>query len=223
MQAESSALLAINGMHCAFFDGFMFMCSEKWVWLPFYASLLYVLLRNYSVRTALTVFFLILFTVLVTDQLSAQVMRPCFVRLRPTHMDNPIAPLLHIVNDYRGGTYGFPSSHAANGGGTAFFFVFLMRDRLLSWLMLFWLFLLSYSRLYLGVHYPSDVIVGIAVGCLCALLSYFCLCQLCRCERLRFDNVEECRSRTAKHTFVPLFVLLLTLAVFIVISASTLL
>lgn len=95
-----------------------------------------------------------------------------FHRLRPSHPDSGTSALLHLVNGYRGGTYGLPSCHSANSFGLAFFMVFMFRNRTLSTSILLWAVLNSYSRIYMGVHYPSDLIAGLLVGLSGAVLIY---------------------------------------------------
>ena len=105
--------------------------------------------------------------VTLADQVTASLLRPMFERLRPANLDNPISAMVHIVNDYRGGRYGFPSCHAAN----TFAVVSLMSLFFYRWrftlFIIMWALLNCYSRLYLGVHYPGDLIAGILVGSIC--------------------------------------------------------
>ena len=222
MQADASLLLAVNGLHNAFFDGFMQLCSDKWVWVPFYASILYVLLRRYPPRTAVTALLFIVLTIVMCDQLTAHVLRPQFARLRPSNLDNPLSQWVHVVDGYRGGPYSFPSSHAANTAGLAFFCACWFRQRWLSWLLAVWTLLVCYSRMYLGVHYPGDLLVGILVGMLCAWVAYWCLRRLCRWERLGLEPEPTGRSVQVVHDVVPTVMLLLTLAAFAVLSAGKL-
>jgi undecaprenyl-diphosphatase len=90
--------------------------------------------------------------------------------MRPANPDNPLSVFIHTVNDYHGGSYGFPSSHAANTAGLTCFCVFVLRRRWLSWVMVGWMVLVCYSRMYLGVHYPSDILAGWLLGFLCMQL-----------------------------------------------------
>jgi undecaprenyl-diphosphatase len=97
-------------------------------------------------------------------------MKPYFGRLRPSH-DPALDGLVHIVNDYRGGLYSFASSHAANAFGVSFFLWLTVRKSLgWIWIMFIWATIFSYSRIYLGVHYPADIVVGALLGCTIAFM-----------------------------------------------------
>jgi undecaprenyl-diphosphatase len=217
MQTDADVLLAVNGLHSSFFDTFMFLCSDKWAWVVFYASLFYVLLRNYSLRTALMLLLFIALTIVLADQLSAHVLRPWFGRLRPANLNNPLSQWVHVVNNYRGGPYSFPSSHAANTAGLAFFCTFLFRQRWFSWMMAAWMLLVCYSRMYLGVHYPGDLIAGILLGALCAAVTFGCYCRLQQVERLSLQHVRK-EPAALVHLYVPALALLLTVLAFLVCS-----
>ena len=121
-------------------------------------------------------------------------------RLRPSNPANPISDLVHIVNNYRGGRYGFPSCHASNSFGLAFFLVFLFRKRWLSLFILLWATLNCYTRIYLGVHYPGDLIVGAIIGCCGAAFMCYLLKKTAR--GASFGKV--------KHTEITIYVGLLT-------------
>ena len=96
--------------------------------------------------------------------LSASLIRPVVARLRPANLDNPLSAMVHVVDGYRGGAYGFPSSHAANTAGLTFFVIQVFRKRAMLWLMVGWMLLVCYSRMYLGVHFLGDILVGIIIG-----------------------------------------------------------
>lgn len=225
LQADAQLLLAINGLHSAFFDGFMMLSSDKWVWVPFYVSLFYVVLRNCTPRTSLAVLLFAVLTIVFSDQLTAHAMRPMFARLRPTNVANPLSQWVHLVNGYRGGPYSFPSSHAANTTALSFFFVLLFRHRALSWLMAAWTLLVCYSRMYMGVHYPTDIVVGMLVGIVCACITYWCMRWLVKIERLKLSlpsafppQGDGGGSSPLVHWYVPGIVLLLTLVAFAIAS-----
>ena len=111
-------------------------------------------------------------TITYADQVCATLIRPLVERMRPSNPNNPISEFVHIVNGKRGGRYGFPSCHAANSFALAFFLMFLFKNRFLTLFILFWAALNSYSRIYIGVHYPGDLAMGMLVGFSGALLLY---------------------------------------------------
>ena len=113
---DTDLLLLINGMHNAFFDSFMSAYSGKLVWVPLYASILYVIFRNFSWRVALLCVVAVALTITFADQVCSSAIRPAVERLRPSRTPE-LDGLVHIVNGYRGGRYGFPSCHAANTFG----------------------------------------------------------------------------------------------------------
>lgn len=130
IEADNACLLAINGWHVPWADTFMYAFSGKWIWIPLYASLLYVIGRNLRWQVAVGCAVAIALTIVFADQVGASLIRPEVARLRPSNLENPLSAMVHIVNGYRGGSYGFPSCHAANTFGLAFFLVYLFRSRL---------------------------------------------------------------------------------------------
>ena len=169
---DSQLLLAINGLHNPYFDTFMYAYSGKWIWIPMYAALVYVLFRNLSWRVALACLVGVALTITFADQIGASVIRPWIERLRPANLENPLSASVHIVNGYRGGSYGFPSCHAANTFGLTFYLMFLIRRRGFTLFMCAWALLTCYSRSYLGVHYPGDLLAGALLGLCGAALMY---------------------------------------------------
>lgn len=169
---DTNIFLFINGMHNTFFDYFMSAYSGKWVWVPMYAAIWYVMLRNFHWKVTLFCMVGLALVITIADQTGATLIRPYVERLRPANLENPISDMVHIVNGHRGGRYGFPSCHAANTFGLAFFVWFLFRKRWLTVFMMGWALLTCYSRIYLGVHYPGDFIAGTLVGLIAAYIVY---------------------------------------------------
>lgn len=169
---DTSIFLAINRMHNTFFDYFMRTYSGKWVWVPMYAAIWYVMLRNFHWKVTLLCMISLALVITFADQVCATLIRPYVERFRPSNLNNPISDMVHIVNNHRGGRYGFPSCHAANTFGLAFFIFFLFRKQWLTFFMMAWALLTCYSRVYLGVHYPGDLLAGTLVGLTGAYLIY---------------------------------------------------
>ena len=180
---DAALLLAINGWHSPCADRFMYAYSGKVVWVPLYASLAYLLFRNLPWRTALLCLVGVALTIAFADQVGASLIRPWVERPRPSNPAGPIADMVHLVNGYRGGRYGFPSCHAANTFGLAFYLMFVFRQKGLTWLLMVWAVLTCYSRAYLGVHYPGDLLTGAALGLLGAALCYVLFCRVARYKR----------------------------------------
>ena len=182
-ELDADVLLFINGMHNGYFDNFMYAFSGKLVWVPLYVSLVYLIFRNLRWQAALGCAVAIALTIVFADQVGASLIRPEVCRLRPSNPDNPLSEWIHLVNGYRGGRYGFPSCHAANTFGLAFFIYFLFRNQALTYLVMLWALLTCYSRAYLGVHYPGDLLVGALLGLAGAALCYGLFRWVCKYRR----------------------------------------
>lgn len=170
--------LFINSRHSLFWDFFMKIVTGKIIWGFFYFSILYALWKTFGLRGMLLIFVATCFVVLIADQFTVSLLRPIFGRLRPSQPDNPISSYVHLVNDYRAGLYGFPSAHAANTLGVATFLSLVFRRWRFTIAIYLWSFLNAYSRVYLGVHYPGDLLVGGIIGIIAGLFVYFMILLL---------------------------------------------
>ena len=167
---DADALLAVNGLHDMFQDAFWWMVTAKWSSLLLVLALAWILLHQ-NRRHALLVLAMLVLTVLVADQISSGLIKHLVERLRPTH-DPSLESMVHVINGYRGGMYGFVSSHAANSFAVATLLALVMRHRVVTLSMFTWALLQCYSRVYLGVHYPGDILGGIIVGMLVGWLVW---------------------------------------------------
>ncbi len=168
---DSDALLAVNGLHDVFQDAFWWMLTAKWSSLLLVLGLAWVLMHQ-NRRHALLLLGMLALTVLVADQVSSGLIKHLVERLRPTH-DPTLENAVHVINGYRGGLYGFVSSHAANFFAVSTLVALVMRHRVVTLGLFTWAVLQCYSRVYLGVHYPGDILGGIVVGVLAGLLVWF--------------------------------------------------
>ena len=179
---DTDALLAVNGLHDMFQDALWWMVSAKWSSLLLVLALIWILLHQ-NRRHALLVLAMIAIVILIADQVSSGLIKHLVERLRPTH-DPSLGDAVHIVNGYRGGMYGFVSSHAANSFAVATFIALLMRHRLVTCSLFAWAALQCYSRVYLGVHYPGDILGGIVVGVLAGVVVSYLMRWIQRRWRL---------------------------------------
>lgn len=167
---DQQLFLFLNGLHVSFLDQAMYWISEKYTWIPFYALILVFLFWHFKYRA----FYLLLgigLVILFADQLTSGFMKPFFERPRPCH-EPDLAGLVFQVAGC-GGKFGFASSHAANTFGLAMF-LWLTFKKNYVWvsLIFLWATVVSFSRIYLGVHYPLDIVVGGLLGVLIAWLVF---------------------------------------------------
>lgn len=167
---DADALLAVNGFHDVFQDAFWWLVTAKWSSALILLALVWILLHQ-NRRHALLVMAMLVLAVLVADQVASGLIKQLVERLRPTH-DPSLESMVHVINGYRGGLYGFVSSHAANFSAIAMLVSLVMRCRFVTVSMFSWTLLQCYSRMYLGVHYPGDIIGGLVVGMLAGWLVW---------------------------------------------------
>ena len=159
---DRDLFILINGLNSPLLDNVMVWITNKYTWVPLYLYWGYVVIRHFPGHWIL-LFVSIAILILVTDQLTSNIMKPFFERLRPCHEQNLSAALHLVVNC--GGKFGFASGHSANSFALATFIFAMMKLTSRSWFLIFlWAFLVALSRVYVGVHYPADVIIGGIIG-----------------------------------------------------------
>ncbi|MCQ2262812.1 MAG: phosphatase PAP2 family protein [Bacteroidales bacterium] len=167
-QADTDIFLFFNGFHAAWADRFFWVVTNTWTWLPLYLTAIFFFFKKFKKKGFLVLAAAIL-VILFTDQ-TCNLIKRTVQRPRPSHTEQ-IADEIHLVADndgdlYYGGKYGFPSAHAANTAAFALFLILCFKEQR-RWVMptaIFWSLLLSYSRLYVGVHYPIDILCGWCIG-----------------------------------------------------------
>lgn len=159
---DQKALLFLNGLGEKNFDPFWILMSDKFVWIPLYIIFLYLLYKNYKLRNFIFILIFIGIGIAISDQL-AGIFKNGILRLRPCHTPSLLGNMRVVTC---GGMYGFYSSHASNMFFLATFLSSLLGKKIkfFTILIFIWAIIISYSRIYLGVHFPLDVLYGNAVG-----------------------------------------------------------
>jgi undecaprenyl-diphosphatase len=161
---DQQLFLFLNSMNSPFWDQVMYTISGKMIWIPLYLSILIFLSIKFK-RKFLVILLLIILAVTLADQISVQLFKNLVQRLRPCH-EPSLEGLVHLVNGECGGKFGFISSHATNSFNVALISLLFIRKRWYTISIILWALIVGYSRIYLGVHYPGDVICGSIVGAL---------------------------------------------------------
>lgn len=168
-ELDKNIFLYFNGYHSPFFDKLMFFVSSSWFWIPIILLIIFLCIKTYKSKFYLPLLIFI-FCFTVTD-LGSGIIKKSVKRYRPSH-NLEIQNEVHTVSGYKGGLYGFFSGHATNSFGLAVLISLFFRRKWITFLSFLWAILVSYSRIYLGVHYPSDILVGIIVGTLIGTFFY---------------------------------------------------
>lgn len=162
---DRTLTLLLNGSQSLYVDGIAWTATQTITWVPLAIVLFYVILQGNTLSGTLRIVASIALCILLADQMASSVCKPLIARWRPTH--NPaFMYAVDIVRGYRGGNYGFFSSHAANTMAVATFTSLLVRHRALTLWLYSWVALNCWTRVYLGVHYVGDLTVGLLWGAL---------------------------------------------------------
>lgn len=183
---ERSAFFMLNGSNSTYLDNLMWLYSGKVVWLPLAFFILFMLVYKRNWKETAFVLLALILVITLCDQFASHLCKPLFTRFRPTHHPDFMNEV-KIVFDYRGGKYGFMSSHAANAFGFATFMSLLLRYKLFTYTIFGWSVITAYSRIYLGVHFISDIIPGASVGIFWGIIVY----KLYQYARKRFFLLNE--------------------------------
>lgn len=190
---DTEILLAINGWHAPWADTLMWIISAKATWIPLYMLLIGLLIWRYRkpaptpvkwlqrVPACVVMIVVIALAVGAADFIASGILKDLVARPRPTRVPE-LEGVLHLVNGYRSGQYGFVSSHAANTMACALLFSLIWRNKIATCGLMLWVAANCYSRMYLGVHYPTDILGGLMVGTLTALVGYWVLRRMHQVE-----------------------------------------
>lgn len=177
MNIDADILLWINGHYSEWQDAFWWFITQPRTWLPVYAVLIGLIIWRYrNWKTVLLILAAFVVVAALSDYTTSGILKPLVCRLRPTH--EPALDPIHLVRGYTGGLYGFCSGHAANTMGCALLFSLIWRKKIATVCLMTWVALNCYSRMYLGVHYPTDILAGLLIGALWAVLAFALLRHL---------------------------------------------
>lgn len=198
LELDRRLLVWLNSFHTDWLDPVMYYTSQTLFWLPLYVFLIWLIVKDFR-REWWVPMIGIIVTIVLADQITTSIMKPYFARLRPSQ-EPSLQGIIHLVRDrngdiYTGGLYGFASSHAANTFGTAVFFTLLFRSRhrWITWLFL-WAAAMTYTRIYLGAHYPGDILVGAIVGALSGVVGF----KTSQWIKRKIDQGSTASSRTSQ-------------------------
>ena len=190
---DKQVMLALNGSDSLYMDGVMKIYTSTSVWIPVALVLLFIVLKNNRPRTAILTILAVALTIVATDQGSSHLIKPLVARLRPCN-DPTIMHLIDTVNGYRSGGYSFTSSHACNSFGIFAIVSLIIRNRALSLSLLLWASINSYSRIYLGVHFPGDILCGAIIGTTIGSMVYLLYASVRK--RIEYSSVRVTNNYT---------------------------
>lgn len=167
---DNNILLWVNSRHSDTLDTVMWNASDRFAWIPLYVIMLYLVTKKYGKASWIPIVCVII-AIVISDQVSNHLFKNIVMRYRPSH-NLMLQNQLHYVRNYTGGLYGFASSHAANSMAFAVLMYALFPKKYIAALLTFYVVLVCYSRVYLGVHYPSDIFGGIIIGILAGMIGY---------------------------------------------------
>ena len=205
LHIDTEILLAINGWHAPWADTLMWIISAKTTWIPLYLLLIGLLVWRYrqpaptpikllqKVPACVVMIVVIVLAVGAADFIASGILKDLVARPRPTRVPE-LEGVLHLVNNYRSGQYGFVSSHASTTMACALLFSLIWRKKIATVGLMLWVAMNCYSRMYLGVHYPLDIIGGLLVGALVAVAGYALLRALGGVSRGDDGEQTNCKA-----------------------------
>lgn len=215
---ERELFFALNGSESLFLDNVMWSISGRLIWIPMYLFILFLFFYRVRPKEGILATIGLILVFALSDHVSSGMFKPFFERFRPTHHPD-FSELVDIVKGYRGGKYGFISGHATNSFGLAVFVSLVFKHRWVTIAAIFWALLNSYTRIYLGVHFISDIVAGMIVGSILAFLVYYAY----RWARVRVFGPPALRNGSPYHKNGRLFASVILLFVVVIVIFSPLL
>jgi len=194
---ERNLFFLLNGSDSVFWDNIMFTVSVTKVWIPLYLFVLFMLFYKTPKKEAFLILLFFVLMIVSCDQFSSGLMKPYFERLRPGHHPD-FKDLVSLVNNSRGGGYSFISGHATNSFGFAVLLLLIFKNRWVTSVALIWAGLIAYSRIYLGMHFISDVVGGAISGTLIAMILYAVFVPL-RKKLFKLEPSEKTQIYSEQH------------------------
>lgn len=196
LEIDRQLLLAFNGSGSLFIDSLVLVLTNAYTWIAFYLALTYLVIKNNGKWSQIMLVVAASGLCILLSSLVAEgVVKPYVARLRPS-LDPSVCNMLHLAKGYTASGYSFFSAHAANTFSIAVFFSLLVRSRVFTIFIMAWSLLNAWTRLYLGVHYPSDVIVGLAYGAFVGIMVYLIFLKLYMIvtDKLHFISSQYTRT-----------------------------
>lgn len=170
-QIDHSLFIWLNSYHNPNLDWIMVAISNSKTWIPFYLFLVYLIFKSNSKNKAIIYVIITLISVGLSDFIASGILKPFFVRFRPCHTDS-LKGIMILVGDC-GGKFGFVSSHASTSFALAFSILFIFKRKYKLYIyMILWAIMVSYSRIYLGVHFPIDILCGAFLGIILTFIVF---------------------------------------------------
>lgn len=185
LPVERHLFFVLNGSDSPFLDNLMWTYTRPIAWMPLFLFLIFMMFYKTPYKEAILTLVLFLLVFGISDFVSSSIFKPLFHRFRPTHYPG-FEEYIDIVRNYRGGKYGFISGHACTSFGIATFISLIFRYKWVTITSMLWAPINSYSRIYLGVHFISDIVAGAIVGAMIAFLFF----ELYKWVRRKYFHVE---------------------------------
>lgn len=211
---DRSVLAFFNGSDSLFVDNLAVILTSGLTWIPLYLSLLYVVIKNNeTMKQIMLVIGCVILSIVLSDGVADFIAKPMVERLRPSN-DPLIKYTVNVVEGIRGNSYSFFSAHASNTFCIAMFFSLLVRNKVFVVTMVSWSLINCWTRMYLGLHYPSDILVGLIWGGISGSLAYYIYIKSYLRIYKDFNYISSRYTSTGYNRFdadIVLLVLILTL------------